>query len=85
MNTANAEHEARSRYPDGPQGLDVAGAIRRHAFVSGAEWATSASKTQGEPSDAKVSAAHEAFWASGDITGGHEAIRAALRAAGGVR
>lgn len=42
---------------------------------------------QGEPSDAQVRAAHEAFWASADITGGHDAMRAALRASGvgGVR
>lgn len=34
-----------------------------------------------EPTDAQVNAAHEAFWASDDVTGGHDAIRAALRAA----
>lgn len=43
------------------------------------------SRPQGEPSDAQVEAAHTAFWEHPDITGGHDAIRAALRAAGGVR
>ncbi|VXB34074.1 hypothetical protein [Pseudoclavibacter sp. 8L] len=37
------------------------------------------------PTEAEIRAAHEAFWASGDVTGGHEAIGAALRAAAEVR
>lgn len=41
-----------------------------------------ASEPQGEPSIAQVEAAHTAFWMSDDLTGGHDAIRAALRAAG---
>lgn len=38
----------------------------------------------GEPSDAQVEAAHKAFWEHPDITGGHDSIRAALRAAAEV-
>lgn len=65
--------------------IDLRGDMRHNADeVATLDAAITALRGQGEPSDAQVEAAHEAFWASGDVTGGHDAIRAALRAAGVV-
>lgn len=70
-----AKAEAERRHPEDWKTIG-GNAAKRSAFIQGAEWQANQPVT-----DAEIRAAHEAFWASRDLSGGFNAIRAALEAA----